>query len=435
LDLRLDLQPKILALKQAIPHAHLQICRQNHCDMNRGFPNFLHPARLVALAGFVLLAVSGHGSQPTEKPEVTYDFSPVSGRVQGWVDRGYYPGAAVLVAKDNRVIYEKCFGDHTAGTGEQIASAGKWLAAATILSLVDEGRLSLDDHPSRWLPEFKGDPKDRATLRQMLSHTSGYPPYQPKENPVDRYQTLAESVAHILPLPPACPPGERFDYGGLAMQVAGRMAEAAAGRDWETLFQERIAQPCRMRDTHFTPVDQGDGHSPMLGGGARSNLRDYANFLSMIFNDGQFDGKRVLSQKAVREMQADQLRGAFVKQPEFPMRVRGARHGAIYGLGEWREELDAHGEAVLISSPSWAGAYPWIDKTTGVYGLIIAHVGGPAVARDHFSGFYASPELAALVREVIANPVPVQSKMSPKIPAIHFSQEPTSGVFIPVRLW
>jgi CubicO group peptidase (beta-lactamase class C family) len=139
----------------------------------------------------------------------------------------------------------------------------------------------------------------------------------------------------------------------------------------------------------------------MLGGGARSTLRDYANFLSMIFNDGRFDGKRVLSAKAVREMQSDQLRGALVKQPEFPARVRGTKHDAIYGLGEWREQLDATGNAVLISSPSWAGAYPWIDKTAGVYGVMIAHVDGAKAGPDKFSGFYSSPELAALVRQIL----------------------------------
>ena len=236
----------------------------------------------------------------------------------------------------------------------------------------------------------------------MLSHTSGYPPYQPKENPADKYQTLAESVTHILPLAPDYQSGEQFDYGGLAMQVAGRMAEVATGKDWETLFQERIAKPCGMTNTHFTPVDQGGGHSPMLGGGARSNLRDYANFLTMIFNDGMFNGKKVLSANAVREMQADQVRGALVKPGEFVERVRGAKHNGIYGLGEWREQLDSNSNAVLISSPSWAGSYPWIDKAAGVYGVILAHVDGSNVGGDHFSGFYSSPALAQMVRDAIA---------------------------------
>ncbi|MFO1487743.1 MAG: serine hydrolase [Verrucomicrobiota bacterium] len=335
-----------------------------------------------------------------------YNFSALDARVQGWVDKGYYPGAAVLVAKDNRVVHQQCFGSYTPETEVFIASAGKWLAAAAIMSLVDEGRLSLDDHPSKYLPEFKNDPKDAATLRQMLAHTSGYPPYQPVENPTDHYQTLAESVAHLLPLPAKLRAGERFDYGGLAMQAAGRMAEVAAGTNWEAIFQERIAVPCGMTNTRFTPVDSGGGHAPMLGGGARSNLRDYANFLAMIFNDGTFAGKQVLTTNAIRVMQSDQLRGAMVVQPEFVERVRGtnANHSAIYGLGEWREELDAEGNATLISSPSWAGAYPWIDKRHGVYGVILAHIEVSRPNPEKFSGFYASPVLAQLVRDIVASP-------------------------------
>jgi hypothetical protein len=143
----------------------------------------VRPAWLAALLGVTLLVVSCRSTSPVAKTTEPYDFSAVTGRVQGWVDRGYYRGAAVLIAKDNQVIYEKCFGDHTPDTQELIASSGKWLAAATIMSLVDEGKLSLDDHPSGFLPEFRNEPKDKATLRQMLSHTSGYPPYQPKENP------------------------------------------------------------------------------------------------------------------------------------------------------------------------------------------------------------------------------------------------------------
>src|SRR5208282_5901240 len=92
---------------------------------------------------------------PAFASQTNADFSAVTGQVQGWVDRGYYPGAAVLVAKNNRVVYEKCFGNYTPETQVFIASAGKWLAAATIMTLVDEGKLSLEDTPSKWLPEFK----------------------------------------------------------------------------------------------------------------------------------------------------------------------------------------------------------------------------------------------------------------------------------------
>jgi CubicO group peptidase (beta-lactamase class C family) len=353
-------------------------------------------ARIILIFAITIMATSA--GIPT-----AYDFSSVTECIQNWVDKGYYPGAGLFVARDDGVLYEKYFGSYGPETVVMVASSGKWLAAATIMSLVDEKKLSLDDHPSKCLPEFKNDPKDKATLRQMLSHTSGYPEYQPAGNPTDNYQTLTESVAHIQPLALLYQPGEQFDYGGLAMQVAGRMAEIASGKDWETLFQERIARPCGMTNTHFTPVDQGGGHSPMLGGGARTTLRDYAKFLSMIAHDGKFSGKQVLSEPAIRELQSDQVRDAFVKQPEFVERVRGTNvnHNGIYGLGEWREQLDAKGNAVLISSPSWAGAYPWIDKTTGVYGFFIAHVDGEKMQSSKFSGFYSSPALATMVRAAI----------------------------------
>jgi CubicO group peptidase (beta-lactamase class C family) len=140
----------------------------------------------------------------------------------------------------------------------------------------------------------------------------------------------------------------------------------------------------------------------MLGGGARSTVRDYASFLAMITNNGVFEGRRVLSKRAITEMQADQVGRAAVRRGEFVERVRGRMHNGIYGLGEWREMLDEQGRAVLISSPSWAGTYPWIDKQTGVYGVFLAHVNVREARRDEFSGFYASPVLAMMVREVLA---------------------------------
>lgn len=192
------------------------------------------------------------------------------------------------------------------------------------------------------------------------------------------------------------------------MQVACRMAELATGQDWGTIFQTRIARPLGMAATRFTPVDAGGGHSPMLGGGARSTLRDCARFLEMVSGNGEFRGVRVLSQAAIREMQTDQVRGALVEpRKEFVGRARGAVHDGIYGLGEWREELDARGEAVLISSPSWAGAYPWVDKATGAWGFFCAHVDtnpAGAAARDEFNAFYESAIIPMLVREAFPPP-------------------------------
>ena len=326
-----------------------------------------------------------------------YDLSPVAGKIQQWVDSGYYTGASIIIAKDNKVIYQHYFGNYAPATVVYIASAGKWLAAATIAAVVDEGKLGWDDPVKKWLPEFT-DIKGEATLRQLLSHTAGYPDYQPKGQRPDNYQTLKEAVAHIVHLPADTLPGTTFKYGGLAMQVAGRMAELATGKDWETIFQEKIARPLHMSLTHFTPVDETPGHNPMIGGGARAGLQDYAHFLSMIMNKGVFQGKRILSARAIAAMQADQIGKAMVHAGEYVERARATARKDIYGLGEWREEVNTAGEAILISSPSWAGAYPWIDKTNQVYGFFLTRV---ANMKNGFSPFYASPVLPMMVRKAL----------------------------------
>lgn len=336
------------------------------------------------------------GAQPT------FDFSALQQKISGWVDSGYYPGASIVVVKDNRVLYEQYFGSYRPETVAYIASAGKWLAAATIAAVVDEGKLSWEDKVKQWIPAITGT-KGEATLRQLLSHVSGYPDYQPEGHRRDDYQTLQESVDSLIALPADTLPGRVFHYGGLAMQVAGRMAELATGKDWETLFYDKIAGPLHMAQTHFTPVDSTPGHSPMLGGAARTCLHDYARFLSMISNDGAFEEKRILSVNAVRTMQANQVGHALVNKSgdDYVKRARGSWRNDIYGLGEWREEVNEKGEAILISSPSWAGAYPWIDKKNKVYGFFLARVNVAKANAGGFSSFYASPVLPMLVRALL----------------------------------
>jgi CubicO group peptidase (beta-lactamase class C family) len=325
------------------------------------------------------------------------DFTEVVRQVQRWVEHGFYPGAGLLIGRGDQIVLEQYFGLYGVETQEFIASGGKWLAASVIAALVDQGALSWDDTVGRWLPQFVDDAGE-VTLRQLLSHTSGFAPQQPRGRPNDDYQTLEESVSHIATLPLADRPGTRFRYGGLAMQVAGRMAELATGQTFDELFQRLLAQPLGLERTRFTPVDSGPGHSPMLAGGARSSARDYARFLSMILNRGRFEGKQILSESIVDEMQCDQVGEAKVETGEFVERARGAKHNGVYGLGLWRERVDPNGRAIQVSSPSWAGTYPWIDKQRNVYGVLIAHVDLKGPPWDGgFNPFYSSSAVADMV--------------------------------------
>lgn len=298
------------------------------------------------------------------------DFQELDRLLDSWTERGIYSGWSIVVVRDGKEIHRRDAGGHDENTSVYVASAGKWYMAACIMTLVDDGLLSLDEPVSQRIPEFRNDPKGKATLRQLLAHTSGYPNYQPRGFD-DNYQTLQESVVALLPRPIETEPGTAWNYGGLAMQVAGRMAELASGMTWEELWKKKMGDPLGMTATHWTPVDPG--HIPKLAGGCRSSLHDYRNFLVMLSQGGVFEGRRVLSEAAVREMGRDQVRGARIPPGDFVERQCGEFHTGIYGLGHWREKVDEAGRVLLESSPSWAGAYPWIDRERNLFGVFIAH--------------------------------------------------------------
>jgi CubicO group peptidase (beta-lactamase class C family) len=210
-----------------------------------------------------------------------------------------------------------------------VASVGKWVAVATIATVVDKGELRWTDKVSKWLKDLKNDPKGDITLLQLLSHTSGIRPYQPYPA-TDNYNSLDSSVRKILPLDTVFTAGSRFQYGGLAMQIAGRMAEKAEKKKFEDIFETNIAKPLDMTGSHFVPVDTTGGHSPMLAGGLCTTLHDYMAFLKMIFNDGVYNGKHIISASSVSEMQKDQIKSAKVMPDEYIQKGLGMKHNGIY---------------------------------------------------------------------------------------------------------
>lgn len=351
---------------------------------------------------FIALAAAGIAMPDTvwAAGRAALDWSQLDARLAERVRRGYFDGIGLIIGSAEGVLHERYFGNSTANTVLHVASVGKWSAAAAIAAVVDSGTLHWDDPVRKFLPQFS-DGKGEATLRQLLSHTAGYPDYKPAGAPRDSYQTLAQSVEQIAGLPALAPPGSVFQYGGLALQVAGRMAEIADGRDFNTIFQSRIAAPLGMDASGYAPVSQEEGFSPMLGGGLFTSARDYAAFLAMMARGGVFRGRRVLSRAAIAEMSADQLRGAVLKPMEYVEQARADRRKDVYGLGQWREETDAQGRATLLSSPGWAGAYAWVDKSYGVWGMVLAKARVAEAVADGYNTFLGSSIYAPMVRSAI----------------------------------
>ncbi len=302
------------------------------------------------------LAGLGRNGAPHQRPVPAYDLAPVTDLIESAVERGTLQGAALLLAKDGQVIYERSFGAFTLGTAVPIASGSKWLTAATIMTLVDDGLIRLDDPVSRYLPEFTG-PAAAMTIRQLLSNTSGLPNLHPS---LDRRDiTLAECVAQIARAGLVAAPGTCFSYSTAAFQVAGRVAEVAAGRIWADLFVERIRAPLGMASTTY-----GNTQNPVLGGGVVTTLRDYGRFLQMQLDGGAFAGQQILSLRALAEMQADQTRG-------LPIVLSVHADGRRYGLGQWRDLVDERGCAVQLSSQGDTGFSPWIDLRRNLLGVFL----------------------------------------------------------------
>jgi len=347
------------------------------------------------------LAAPSAGAAPGKLAHAAPDFSWLDARLHERVDKGYFDGMGLMVGRGERILHEAYFGNGGPDVVRHVASTGKWTAAAAIAALVDERKLRWEDPVRAFLPQCT-DIKGDATLRQLLSHTAGYPDYQPEGRRRDDYPTLAEAVAHIVDLSAVARPGEVFQYGGLAMQVAGRMAEIAAGQPFDEIFQSRIARPLGMRHTGYAPVSTEPGFSPMLGGSLFTTTPDYARFLMMISRRGMVRGKRILSARAIAELQADQVRGAAVKRGEYVELARqDIARKDIYGLGQWREEVDRDGRPLLLSSPGWAGAYSWFDKASDVWGVVIAKANVDKAVADGYSTFFGSTIYAPMVRTAL----------------------------------
>jgi CubicO group peptidase (beta-lactamase class C family) len=117
-----------------------------------------------------------------------------------------------------------------------------------------------------------------------------------------------------------------------------------------------------MRGTSFS---NEDGGAVNPSGGARSTATDYINFLSMLLNKGMFEGKQILSEKSVNEIETAQFTGLQIKYT--PKMAEGLH----YGLGAWIEETDSEGKPSVLSCNNFLGMYPYIDKCRNYAAIII----------------------------------------------------------------
>nr|WP_294948223.1 serine hydrolase domain-containing protein [uncultured Mucilaginibacter sp.] len=238
--------------------------------------------------------------------------------------------------------------DYDADTKIPIASCSKWLSAALVMTFIDEGKLKLTDTVGKYLPLLSQHGKGSITISQCLSHTTGINPPSLKESlqEMRNVNTMDEAIADIAALPMEGKPGTVFHYSNAGLQIAGAVIEKISGKDFHTLFAERIAAPLEMKKSDF-----GTSKVALPAGGANSSANDYTNFLVMILNKGLYKGKRILSEKSIANMQVNRV------TPDVKIGYSPTEAGTRgYGYGEWVMGAD------VVSSPGLFGSFPVVDN-------------------------------------------------------------------------
>ncbi len=253
----------------------------------------------------------------------------------------YHPqGAGLLVIVDGQTVCRLFLGDYGPTTEVYTASAAKWLTAATILAVVDQGTLRLDTRAVELFPDVPAVTTN-IVVSQLLSHTSGLLWFSRCMGRPDR--TLQACAEDILWSDLQFEPGTGFFYSGPPFTVAGAMAERASRRPWAELFQSLIATPLGMSHTSY-----GKGPNPALSEGeVVTTLDDYGRFAQMILDQGAGRHRRVLSPEAILEMRRS--------------RSSSVRGEPPYGLGVWLSTVDPAGVGTVLSSPGIGGFFPLVD--------------------------------------------------------------------------
>lgn len=292
--------------------------------------------------------------------------SPIAAALKPFVDEHALAGAVALVADKDKVLsvttvgYADIAGDRpmTPDTVYWIASQTKPITAVAVMILVDEGKISLDDPIEKYLPEMKElrvaaakdskdgpqPPESKVTIRQCLCHTSGMPFSSAAEKPTLDGLTLEAAVKSYATTPLHAQPGKVHKYSNAGINTAGRIIEVVSGKKYEDFLDERVLKPLGMNDTTYWPSEEQvarlatpykpnkakdadgleattisqlqyplynkTGRYPMPAGGLFSTAGDVAKFCQMALRGGELNGKRILSEAAMKEMTTDQARGA-----------------------------------------------------------------------------------------------------------------------------
>ena len=244
------------------------------------------------------------------------------------------PGAVVVFANRNDVLFAQSYGDRQVEPGREamtldtvfdLASITKPVATGmSVMKLVDDGKVSVNDTVAKYVPEFGKHGKDKITIAQLLTHMGGLIP----DNALSDYQDgQAKAWQRICDLKLRSPPGQKFAYTDVGFIVLGKLVQEVSGVSLDRFAKENLYGPLGMNDTMFDPPEslrkraaaterrggrmiRGEVHDPrayaMDGvaghAGLFSTAGDLVRFGQMMLGSGKLGDTRILSDKTFATM-------------------------------------------------------------------------------------------------------------------------------------
>ncbi len=349
----------------------------------------------------VVLAFTACATQPRQPivnpaPASAVDlsrFDAIAPLIENAITDKRLPGAVVLVGLGERTLYHKAIGQLAVmpsaepmalDTVFDLASLTKVVVTTTsIMILIDEGRIGLNDRVAAFIPGFERYGKGTITIRHLLTHVSGLRPDVDVVGPWSGYDT---AITLAIEEVPASIPGTRFVYSDINFFLLGDIVRRVSGMPLDRFARERIFVPLGMIDTTYTPGDSvrsriapTDGMPPLRGivhdptarrmggvaghAGLFSTAADLATFCRMILGGGAHRGARILSPAAVAKMTS---------------RATPAAERNVRGLG-W--DIDSsfssnRGELLPIGSfghTGFTGTSIWLDPASGMFVVFLSN--------------------------------------------------------------
>lgn len=333
-----------------------------------------------------------------EKAKVAsqYDFRAADDLITTAIEQGDIPGVVLLVQRDGKTLVRKAYGDRalkparvamTVDTIFDLASLTKPVATATaVMILIDRGKINPKAMVAKYIPEFGRNGKENITVEHLLLHRGGLIP----DNHLNDYkQGTAKAWENIFALKPRSVPGTVFKYTDVGYMVLGELIKRVDGRSLDRFAAEEMFMPLGMKNTAFNPptawrsqaapTEQRGGqwmigqvHDPrahLLGGvaghaGLFSTVDDLARYSQMLLNEGELDGKRVLSKQAVRDM----IRGRWLPDGSGG---RGYGWDVDTGYSSPRGSLLPRG--VSFGHTGFTGTSLWIDPVSKTVIVLLAN--------------------------------------------------------------